>query len=501
MWTEVLKDASLCLKCRVRINYCLLRQAPYCLRPHRPNARSQSTVAAVAEDHGVDHEEPQSKHRRSKKAEERLRRKWKPPSVAELGVSSLGKPAEVLVLKDRDRQIPATAEDEAGRSKGSQSQILEALQAENGPLSSKTVKQNLDQVSKSYLNQSKVLSVEEGTKLKELLLAGFTQNQLRSYCEEGDPSKLVNLTGTMPSNREAQTQAFHVSTQAKAFRKRVLAASSVLKLGKAGLVDYIIKYKWGLANPAGELIEHHIPIEAQKLEYLLSHKHSVLKKYAKEFKVAIEASREYGSIHIVGNAKHVALAQDAMNSFCNKITISPVRSAMSGRDLKRFATSDFLNHLNRKHDVMISWAPRQDTNSQAQEDWLTIYYHKTQDLQNALNAERAILLAERDFLAAEEDRYAQPKVPSSLEKKVSMWVFKDDREPERVLHHAPENSNKADRQKAWNRWAFPQQPKYSGYIDPRSEFSSAHQMHQYLGSLNKQWKFIHKILTFLRRCR
>jgi hypothetical protein len=481
MWIGVPKDASVCLRCRLRISRSLLPLPSYPLRRCTRNSRTQSTAAAVVEDPGEDVEEPRNENRSSKKAKKRLRRSWKPPRVAELGVSSLGKPAEVLVLKDRDRHVPAVVKDEAGRSKASQPRILEALQAENLPLSSESVKQSLDQIGNSYRNQSRVLSTKDRTELRKKLMGGFTQNQLRSYCMEGDRPSLV-ATAPTRANDGVQKNIASTSLKAEEIGKDELAAKVGLKPGKAGLTDYIMHHKWALASLGEEQISQHVSVASQKLEYMLSCKPSSLEEYAKEFNVEVDASKEGGSITIRGKLKHVRAAQSAIVHFLKGVGVSRVRSVMKGEKLERLATVPFLNHVTRTYNVMIDWASKHERDMPRQEDWLTICFHKTRDLQNALNAERSILLHERRLLPAIEERLHLQKV--------SMWLPASRVEPDLILHQPPQGSKVSDRQKAWARWSIPQEPTWMGSSDQQPDTSPS----ELNKTINKQIDSLRKFL-------
>jgi Mitochondrial inner-membrane-bound regulator len=490
MWIGVHKDASVCLRCQVRINHSLRRQAPdqtpCWLRRLLPITRAQSTAAAVVQDVEEDIAELQRNQSASNKNKKEHRRVWQ-PRVARLGVSSLGKPAEVLVLEDRDRHVHSATEDNSERSKASQSQILEALQAENLPLSSESVQQSLDQIGDAYRQESTAYSEKRQIELKKKLIDGFTLKQLRSYCHRSHRLKLSRPATLPASNDEVQTPSIRAPEPAEADRSDTAVAEIFFKLGKSSLADYIIKHAWAIEGLAEESMEQHNPITKEKLRYILSHKQSLLKEYEERFSVQIEASQKDGRINIKGKPKHVHLARGAVESLCKEITSSRARSMMTGRDLGRIVTPSFLHELARTFDVMISWASKLDKDVGTREDWLSICYHKTQDLRNALDAERAILLAERDSSPAMQERLRQSKI--------SMWVHRfDGPSPDLTPHHAPERLNSLDRQKAWSRWAFPQKPIHKGYIDLGSEVSVAKQMLQHLTLINKQSDSITRVL-------
>lgn len=477
MWIGFLPNATVCLRCRLRIDGPLLIRASTRVHSHRANVRTQSTAAAVAEDDCEDFDKHPKGPPTSKRFKKRLRRVWKPPQVAELGVSSLGKPAEVLVLKDRDRHVPALAKDEAERGQASEPRILEALQAENLPLSSENVKQSLDQVILPYQNRSKGLSARERAELRKKIMGGFTQDQLRSYCLENEPANPVDPAGIQSNSASLHEGKIPIPALVEEGGKSTTTAKLRANLGKAGLVEYILKHKWALASLADEQVEELTSLGKPKLEYILDHKQSLLGEYAKQFNVAIDASRVDGNVTIRGKLKHVRAAQSSIALFCKDIVASHVRSVTKGRALAKVATTPFLNRLAETYKVMITWASRFDRKISENADTLTIYCHKPQGLQGALDAERDILRAERDSL---------PVVPRrKLQEKVSMWLLKSGIQPNLVLHHAREDLDGLDPQKEWARWVIPQQPVHMQNHGSRSTAPIA-ETHQRLTSLNKQ---------------
>jgi Mitochondrial inner-membrane-bound regulator len=486
MWIGVPKDASVCLRCQVLINHPLRRQVPNWLPQLRPITRAQSTAAAIVEDVEENVEEVQGKQGFSKKSKKEHRRVWL-PRVARLGVSSLGKPAEVLVLEDRDRHVPSAAEDNAERSKASQSQILDALQAENQPLSSESVQQILDQMGDTY-RQHSALSPEQQIELRKKVGDGFTLKQLRSYCHRKYRLKLSHPATPPASNNEVQEPSIRAPELAEAERNDAALAKKFFNLGKPSLADYIIRHIWAIAGLAEEWTRQHIPITTEKIRYILSHKQSLLKEYEEQFNVQIDVSNKNGRMYVSGKPEHVHLARVAVESLCEEITSSRARSLMNGKDLGSIATPSFLHELARTFDVMISWASELDNKVTTEEDWLSICYHKPQDRQNAFLAERAILLAEHDSPLA--------KQVGSRQSKISMWVqHSDDPKPDLLPHHAPERSTSLDRQRSWSRWAFPQKPIHKGHIDRGSKVSVTYQLLQYLAHINKQSKSITRALT------
>ena len=488
MWSGRPKLASVCLRCQLRINPRLLSQAESCTYSHQRNARAQSTAAAIVEEPGEDEREHQNQPTPGKTQKKRLRRVWKPPHVAELGVSSLGKPAEVLVLKDRDRHVPANGDDESERFKASEPRILETLQAENLPLSSENVRQSLDQISAPYRNQSKALSANERAELKKNIVDGFTLQQLQSFCIACDRNDPVNAIAMQVGQSKAEIQAEVRPGPGKKSKREKFLATMAIKRGKAGLVEYILKHIWSIQRPENEQAEERIAIPTMKVQYVLSHMQSSLRDYGLLFNVAIDTSKDGRSIDIKGGLKRVSAAQEAIDLFLKDVEVSRIRSVRTGRALRHIVTSAFVSHLTKTYKVVIAWASELDKDVLPREDWLNICYHKNQGLQDARSAERDILLAERRLLPNKETTHR--------EQRISMWVPGPGVPPNFVPHQAPKQSNSLTRMNAWARWVLPQQPIQLLHPGPNDAVAKSPmvKMQEFFRRINKQNEILHKYL-------
>src|SRR4051794_38044052 len=203
MFDRAIQSAFICLRCQSR----LLRQQTVCpssihLRRPKSAARCQSTVVARVEEEDDDNdddkmedEDAETRHNRSdiphpmpgptsiwKKPNldqhKGAYRKFHPDRVAELGLSSLGKPAEVLVLQPRDRRIPRMPIED---DQEDEPNLLESLQAETAPLDPEQVKQNIEQIKKPFGVGGQTLSEAQWKELKHNLVKGFTHVQLLDY--------------------------------------------------------------------------------------------------------------------------------------------------------------------------------------------------------------------------------------------------------------------------------------------------------------------------------
>ena len=191
MFSRAQRLAHVCLRCQRR----LARQAPHCSSPglrcvdQQPN-RLQSTAAARIDDDEEHHESLAQDDSATpvetsspRLEEKRYRfRKWRPTPSANLdGHDALGKPSDILILPQRDRNIPlAPAEDEQ-EAKESLHQIISS---EKAPLSWEQIKDNINQTREQVGQQRGQLSLEKWNHLRSTLHDGFRNTQLRRYMNE-----------------------------------------------------------------------------------------------------------------------------------------------------------------------------------------------------------------------------------------------------------------------------------------------------------------------------
>lgn len=201
-----------CLRCRQR----LARRTPeWLLPPSTPgfkpsNLRFQSTAAAKEIDEAEDElrtdaavgfssifdapetfnkengdepgKERKAHPRKRRKSDKAIRhRKWMPVKTAELGMDTLGKPSQILLLSPQDRSFPS-APTGTGESKQS---VAEALKAE---LEDKTtweqMKDHIEE-SRSQINQQRgQLDSEQWGVLHRYLRKSFNRWQLEKYLTE-----------------------------------------------------------------------------------------------------------------------------------------------------------------------------------------------------------------------------------------------------------------------------------------------------------------------------
>lgn len=251
MFNRVSKTAFICLRCQSR----LLSQRSSSsqlngLGQSKTATRWQSTALAVAEE-DYDHDEDLSRgdfptQTRERKPRRREVQRWRHEEVAELGVSALGKPAEVLVLHPRDRRIlKVPDEDDREHEVG----LNEALEAEVAPLNAEQVRENIEHFRRPFGNDGQILESERWRELKHNLIQGFTHLQLLEYVRQKEAN-----TSTTTEQTKASAATLHLSKIKTTLNKKTISdtrAPGRVKLKKL-MVTYIMKHIWGFSQTAEE---------------------------------------------------------------------------------------------------------------------------------------------------------------------------------------------------------------------------------------------------------
>ena len=194
MFARHLRNSQVCLRC--------LRQQSL-TKETEPDAivarvgrqhRGQSGVAAAAREDVDDDDQVSIIRKSSTETSKHKWKKWRPPNTEILGVPSLGRPAEVLVLPARDRKIPTIP---AG-SDSKKHEIQASLDSELHPLTQEQVNDNLDLLRPPPATATGVADGESLGRLRKTLVKGFKTNQLLRYIEykQQRPFKLKDLSRT-----------------------------------------------------------------------------------------------------------------------------------------------------------------------------------------------------------------------------------------------------------------------------------------------------------------
>ncbi len=201
--------------------------------------RFQSTAAARIEDDDEQHDSlPQEvstpPYNPSNPREKRYRfKKWRPTPSANLhGHDALGKPSEILILSQRDRDIPLVPTEAEQETKES---LHESITSERQPLRWEQIKTNINQTREQLGQQRGQLTLAQWSYLQSTLHEGFRNTQLRRYMNE------------TWSRSPAESAALKLAT-----KKR------------SQLVQLIATKVWGYELPEGVSVATENPAKEQK---------------------------------------------------------------------------------------------------------------------------------------------------------------------------------------------------------------------------------------------
>ncbi|EXJ92408.1 hypothetical protein A1O3_00959 [Capronia epimyces CBS 606.96] len=263
-------------------------------------------------------------------------RRWRPSKTANLGVNSLGKPAEVLILPSRDRRIPQVPKDEENKARVS---VQESLASEQAPLSIQDLMANIEQVVRSSGIEKKrgQLEVKEWEILRSSLAQGFKLDQMRRYI-------------AYKRKKSLSTDAFH----------------RVNRQNKPDTIKYLVEEVWGFTVPVTEKsskqrqrsLSLYVPDEA-KLDHLLKDRGQPLKRIAEELDVQIDLFRRESRIRVAGTTANAAAALARISRVVKDLQpiMVPLRGAMAEtyRDpALKHLVRPFLDSVQQRFDVQIA---------------------------------------------------------------------------------------------------------------------------------------------------
>ena len=441
MFARVTQSAAIC-RCQSRL---APANAPWpkaesVFKPTIPVRRHSAAVARVEEeeeeqevDNGYNPQEEvvERKHHKRLTRHKRL----KIASVAELGIPSLGQPAEVLVLQPRDRSIPKVpthTENETNQN------LLESLETENKPLSPGEVRENIEQIKAPFGTSGGELNEIQWQLLRKRLVSGFTYKQLVRYIE--DVEKEAAEKGPEPSTTRNPSRSFmRLNPVLTAKGQR----SKHQKKLKSRASFHIMLDVWGFSiKGAGEssndVSSLEIILPSHELEVLLIHREQPLKKLANTLRLQIDLFREKRKVVITGSAKAAVEARKALQVLRKGIMETRMRlgdSKMSPpfeADARHEKT--LYQSVARNHNVFLDYVARRGN------DLLRLHYH-TDNKEDALGARRELLLA-----------IQRPKDKP----KTFVW-------PARYINQKPVEwiafppilaFDLLDRQRSWGRWSM-----------------------------------------------
>ena len=229
-------------------------------------------------------------------------RKFHPDRVAELGLSSLGKPVEVLVLQHRDRRLPETPVADEGEKKN---QVMETLQAETAPLDPEQVRHNIDQIKKSFGDAGQILDKTRWKELRHNLFKGFTHIQLLDYVRHME-HKTPPTPGLAVEPADASSSTSPAPEVSRIASERLALNKSGSNNAKKRAALFIMKNIWGFSFPAGEeeaedMQSVTVPMSRSHLGFFQAQGPQPFTKLSKSLKVDIKIFYERSQLVISGS--------------------------------------------------------------------------------------------------------------------------------------------------------------------------------------------------------
>jgi hypothetical protein len=315
---------------------------------------------------------------------------WKPKRTAQLGVSSLGRPAEVLLLNERDRPIPkAPAEPEKLR----EGDVLpQAWNTENLSLSPEQVTKNIEQIRDQA---GKDLEGDQGIQriqVRKKLQMGFSASQLQNYIEQkqGEAAK--------PWRKTPYSKGFHYSV-------------------KAQMAWYIFKHIWGIqgqeATETAETVEADTSKEIQMppdmLEALLLTDNATLRQISASHNVQIDffrpSIRKPAQIIISGTSKAVEAAREALQKLRGNVRTQSIEVGDRQKIEYGVEEASLLTEIRQRYGVHIK----------SMKSGILVYYHVDKP-PDAAAIRRHLLLAQRQTSQASHSTIWPNTKPENLVK-------------------------------------------------------------------------------------
>lgn len=194
MFSRTPRISHICLRCQRDL---ARRATRYPERSSRPflggrSIRHQTAAAAKVVDEADDRENehtsplinydhaPHQDGTASKRPTQYSYKKLKRPRTAGLGVKSLGKPSEIILLPSHDRILPESVD----YIETPKQDLSAAIESEKVPLPWEQVKEYIEQAHSGLEKREGLLDLEEWDALKLALKRGFSRVQLHRFLQE-----------------------------------------------------------------------------------------------------------------------------------------------------------------------------------------------------------------------------------------------------------------------------------------------------------------------------
>ncbi|KAL8784081.1 MAG: hypothetical protein Q9195_009190 [Heterodermia aff. obscurata] len=252
-----------------------------------------------------------------------------------LGITSLGRPAEALILHDSPgNSVEKKPKLTSKQTSLSASELLERVDAEGGVIGAQRVAEHLEEIRSSWASRSttnrKPTDVEFHA-LKKSISEGFTRLQLAEYYGKDDLAGFANDLSSSYSNNlytrsewsptitefpgnaaqrlyrihhiAKQGQDLSESDEVMKSQQELNAAKEFSKESKSTLLSKILRLRWRIQTVEDEERPGQIDIwpRRESLRVLLNHKQNIFEQVSRRFGVKIDASAQEGLIRISGD--------------------------------------------------------------------------------------------------------------------------------------------------------------------------------------------------------
>ena len=348
MLTRGTKSFYVCLPCRRRLFAVQLAFATLVSSPTRFARRWQSTAASllpleeIDDSHGNGDQtfkeykivQPRPATEPGPEEDRYRSRKWRPGLAARLGVTSLGKPAEVLLLPLRDRKIPQAPE--VGEHDRPGTTIQESIDLEKVPLSGAKLVENIEEARSQMGKMRGQLEKQEWKTLKKALRSGFQTAQLKKYIRLRKGVEVPSLGLAEHSHKDT-------------------------------IIRYIAEEVWGFTVPTqdelwtsagkpGDLVDLSFDLagDVAKLEHLLTHESQPLKRYAEHYDVQIKVDTACKKLAIIGPGRNARGALRKLKIYTENLgcVVAPLQGrlrALERGPLSKIYFAAYLKSLQQKY--------------------------------------------------------------------------------------------------------------------------------------------------------
>ncbi|KAJ6138314.1 hypothetical protein N7471_004800 [Penicillium samsonianum] len=256
-----------------------------------------------------------------------------------LGVDTLGKPGQIVVVPSRRRRMlnrnrNKNPENESG---GTISAMLDELNDENSTPSDKSVQERIDEVRGSY-QLGQILPAADLKALWSKLASSFTYKQLSEFISEYNRNAVIEEKGWTWGSSSSKS----LLGKTKGFR------------GKSRAAETIVRDCWQLVAD-GERGQLEFRIPAQFISLLLHAEHFSFHELASLHGCGIDVTQSAGLVSLTGKRNDCESVHEIIIDATGRIREDDVgiNPYIHGDGISQVFTPDFLEWVNSTHGVFV----------------------------------------------------------------------------------------------------------------------------------------------------